>query len=162
MNNLKNLLTKPLQLQQIPKVIPIVILALALIGFGIATYLTVKHYQGIIPPCSIAGCDTVLTSSYAEVYGVPVSLLGSLYYFIVALLLFVYFDVTNPKIKDFCLKATCAFSAVGFVVSLAFISLMLFVLNAICIYCMFSDIITIIIFIMSAHVIYLGLIKNNN
>lgn len=161
MMNLKYLLTKPLQLQQIPKVIPIVISILALVGFGIATFLTVEHFQGVIPPCTIGGCETVLSSKYSEVFGIPVSSFGSIYYFIILLSLFIYYDTKNTVIKDYCLKIVFAMSAFGFIASIGFISIMLFVLKAICIYCLASDIISIIIFILASHIMYLGLIKNN-
>jgi uncharacterized membrane protein len=161
MMNLKNLLTKPLQLQQIPKVVPITISVLSLIGFAIATYLTVEHFQGVIPPCSISGCETVLSSSYSEIFGIPVSLFGSLYYFTILVSLLIYFDVKNTLIKDYCLKLVMVLSAVGLIASIIFISIMLFVLHAICVYCLASDIISIIIFILASHILYLGLIKTN-
>ena len=48
----------------------------ALIGGAIAAYLTVVHYAHISPICSSGGCETVQHSSYAEVGGVPVAVLG--------------------------------------------------------------------------------------
>src|SRR5207247_901549 len=51
--------------------------AVALVGLGIATYLTIVHYAGGAPVCAIAhGCETVQRSSYAKVGGVPVALAG--------------------------------------------------------------------------------------
>jgi uncharacterized membrane protein len=51
--------------------------AVALIGLGIATYLTVVHYAGGDPVCAIAhGCATVQHSRYAELGGVPVAVVG--------------------------------------------------------------------------------------
>jgi len=62
--------------------IPLLAALVALIGLGDSIYLTVEHYKNEIPPCSIVqGCELVLTSPYAEVYGVPLSLLGALAYF---------------------------------------------------------------------------------
>ncbi len=159
MNNLKHYLTKPLRLQQISKWLPIIILVLALVGFADATYLTVEHFKGIIPPCSIGGCEKVLSSPYSEIFGIPVSLLGTIYYFIVLVLLVVFYDVKSEKIKDYCLKIIIALSAVGFLAAIAFIYIMLFVLHSICVYCMLSDIITITIFILTTHIFYIGLIK---
>jgi uncharacterized membrane protein len=52
-------------------------IALALVGLGIATYLTIVHYAGAEPVCAIAhGCATVQKSRYAELAGVPVAVLG--------------------------------------------------------------------------------------
>ncbi|HEV7642560.1 MAG TPA: vitamin K epoxide reductase family protein [Pyrinomonadaceae bacterium] len=64
-------------------IIPLLAALVALVGLGDSIYLTVEHYKNEIPPCSIVqGCELVLTSPYAEVYGVPLSLLGALAYFI--------------------------------------------------------------------------------
>jgi uncharacterized membrane protein len=49
----------------------------AVIGLGIAGYLTIVHYSGGTPVCAIAhGCATVQQSHYAQLAGVPVALLG--------------------------------------------------------------------------------------
>jgi len=56
-------------------------IAVAVAGLAIATYLTVVHYAGAEPVCAIAhGCATVQKSSYSELAGVPVALLGLLGY----------------------------------------------------------------------------------
>jgi uncharacterized membrane protein len=39
---------------------------------------------GATPACPVSGCETVLTSSYSEIFGVPLSLLGMLAYGAVA------------------------------------------------------------------------------
>jgi uncharacterized membrane protein len=64
-------------------------LAVGLVGLGIASYLTIVHYAGGTPVCAIAhGCATVQQSSYADLGGVPVALLGAIgYVTILALLL---------------------------------------------------------------------------
>ena len=55
--------------------------AVGLAGLGIAAYLTIVHYAGGEPVCAIAhGCATVQKSTYAELLGVPVALLGLLGY----------------------------------------------------------------------------------
>jgi uncharacterized membrane protein len=49
----------------------------ALVGLGIAAYLTAVHYAGAAPVCAVAhGCATVQQSDYAELAGIPVALLG--------------------------------------------------------------------------------------
>ena len=54
---------------------------IAVLGVGVAGYLTYVHYAGIAPVCNIAhGCVKVQTSKYAELAGVPVALLGLLGY----------------------------------------------------------------------------------
>jgi uncharacterized membrane protein len=51
---------------------------LALVGLGIAGYLTWVHYAGLDPVCvgGGGGCEQVQASRWAELSGVPVALLG--------------------------------------------------------------------------------------
>lgn len=49
---------------------------LALVGAGIAAYLTYVHYANVAPVCTSGGCEKVQRSSYAELGGVPVAVLG--------------------------------------------------------------------------------------
>ncbi|MBA2378899.1 MAG: vitamin K epoxide reductase family protein [Blastocatellia bacterium] len=54
----------------------------ALIGLADSVYLTVHHFTAAPVPCSlIAGCETVLTSPYAEIAGVPLAAFGAAAYF---------------------------------------------------------------------------------
>jgi uncharacterized membrane protein len=56
---------------------------LATVGVGIAGYLTDAHYFGLAPICGIShGCETVQTSQYAFLAGIPVALLGLIAYLI--------------------------------------------------------------------------------
>lgn len=49
----------------------------ALAGLADSIYLTVHHYTAEPVPCSvITGCEQVLTSSYAEIYGIPTAAFG--------------------------------------------------------------------------------------
>jgi uncharacterized membrane protein len=52
--------------------------ALAVAGLLISAYLTWVHYTGAVPVCvgGSGGCETVQTSSYATILGVPVAALG--------------------------------------------------------------------------------------
>jgi uncharacterized membrane protein len=51
---------------------------LALVGIGIAAYLTWIHYAGLDPVCvgGGGGCERVQSSRWAELAGVPVAVLG--------------------------------------------------------------------------------------
>jgi uncharacterized membrane protein len=55
---------------------------LALLGLGIAGYLTYVHYKGLHVACLAGGggCEQVQASRYAKLAGVPVALLGLLAY----------------------------------------------------------------------------------
>ena len=111
------------------------LLAVAPIGFADATYLTVEHYVNAIPPCSlISNCEKVLTSPYSTVFGVPLALLGALYYLAVIIGLVAYFDSKNDRL----LTAVAACTTIGLLVSVWLVLLQLVVIKAICIFCMLS------------------------
>ena len=66
----------------IPK-LPVVGAIVALVGLADATYLTIHHLTAVPVPCSIiAGCETVLTSKYAEIGGIPLAAFGAAAYFV--------------------------------------------------------------------------------
>ena len=144
MQNLKNLLTTSLPRQSLYRVVTI--LVLAILGFSDATYLTIKHLKNIVPPCGItAGCETVLTSQYSDIFGIPVALLGAIFYLMIAIGCLIYLESKNQKI----IKYTFLFSIFGFIAALWFVFLQIFILKAYCVYCLFTAGISASIFILS-------------
>jgi hypothetical protein len=56
-------------------------IVLAVLGLGVAAYLTYVHYEGVRPVCGLGGnCEKVQTSEWSKLGGVPVALLGLLGY----------------------------------------------------------------------------------
>ena len=55
---------------------------LAVLGALISAYLTWTHFAGLTPVCSGSGegCETVQSSRYASILGMPVALLGLIAY----------------------------------------------------------------------------------
>ena len=63
--------------------LPLAAALVSLVGVADAAYLTVHHYTNEPVPCSlVAGCETVLTSQYAEVAGIPLAAFGAAAYFV--------------------------------------------------------------------------------
>ncbi|MEK7520658.1 MAG: vitamin K epoxide reductase family protein, partial [Patescibacteria group bacterium] len=57
------------------------IFAAALAGLADSAYLAVEHYRGAAAFCLVTtGCDKVLTSAFAVIAGVPVAVLGVVFY----------------------------------------------------------------------------------
>ncbi|MEK7208684.1 MAG: vitamin K epoxide reductase family protein [Patescibacteria group bacterium] len=131
------------------KVAAIIFLVVSAIGFLDATYLTVEHYRGNIPPCTVAGCEIVLTSGQSKIAGVPVSLFGSLYYLTLLILAIAYLDRKNNSLIRLASYGTI----IGFIMSAYFVYLQLFVLNAICQYCMISAGTSTVLFITGMFVL---------
>ena len=141
--NLKQILIVPLK--AVPNSLVIVALVIALAGFVDASYLTIEHYQNAIPPCSIGSCETVLSSAYSTVLGIPVSLMGAIYYLIVMVGFFAYLEGKKVWILEWTLRL----GTLGFLASLWFVYLQLFVLHAICVYCMGSATSSTLLFVCS-------------
>jgi uncharacterized membrane protein len=58
-----------------------VMIGLAIVGIGVAAYLTYVHYSGIKPACTAGqSCIKVQTSVWSKVDGIPVALIGLLGY----------------------------------------------------------------------------------
>jgi len=127
------------------KIYQILIFCFALGGLFDASYLVYKHYEGDAVVCAVFnGCDTVLNSSYALVWGVPVALLGAGFYFTV--LVFSLFILSGwEELK----KPIFLLSMVGVLTSLYFLYLQIFVIKEFCFYCLISVFATAGIFIFS-------------
>ena len=141
MNNSNNLLSQP---NSRPSQWAIYgALIASLVGFADALYLTINHYRQAIPPCAIGSCETVLISRFATWQGIPMSLLGVVVYFIVGFLILLYLEGHQVKF----LKLAAGLAAASFVVSLILVLLQLFVLDAVCLYCMVSAIASVLMFV---------------
>jgi uncharacterized membrane protein len=121
-------------------------LALSFLGFIDAAYLTIVHYRSQVPNCSIVkGCDVVTTSQFSAVGGVPIALFGALFF--LALSFFAILIITHPHkrwIKWFSIAAIA-----GFFVSILLFLIQLIIVKAFCQYCIGSEIISLLIYILS-------------
>ena len=141
--NLKTSSSK--QLRPVPKWIIWSFVVVSLIGFSDATYLTAKHYLGVPINCSLfEGCEEVTSSQYAAIFGIPVSLAGAGYYLLIFVLMIAYLDTRKERITYFISRLT----PLGFIASLWFLYLQLFVIGAICLYCMISFTTSTLLFIL--------------
>lgn len=125
------------------------IVIFSLIGFLDSTYLTLVHYNRGTLSCYIfEGCDKVTTSPYSLILGIPVSLLGVLYYFSVFVTAIFYFDTKNI----FFLRVLSFLPVAGMLASFWFLYLQLFIIKAICFYCVISAVSSALLFILGIKV----------
>jgi uncharacterized membrane protein len=135
----------------------ITILILSIVGISDATYLTIKRFTHDSVNCSIfEGCDFVTTSIYSTILGIPVAVLGMVFYISIFVLSILYLRSKNRKI----LMSLLSLSGVGFLMSMWFVYTQLFILESICSYCMISATLSTTIFILS--LIAMIKSKNNN
>ena len=106
----------------------------ALAGLAIAGYLTWVHFDDAALVCIAGGgCETVQKSEYAEIAGVPVAILGLGAY--TTLLVLIAWDTPNARLG----AAVLAF--VGFLFSMYLLVLQLFVIDAVCAWCVANDVV---------------------
>ena len=107
---------------------------IALAGAAVAGYLTAVNYGNTSLVCVRGGgCETVQSSSYSELAGIPVALLGLVAYATVLLLL--VWDSAGARL------AAATIALVGLVFSVYLLVLQLFVIDAICVWCVANDIV---------------------
>lgn len=105
----------------------------ALAGIAVAGYLTWVHFDDAALVCVAGGgCETVQESEYAEIAGAPVALLGFGAYTL--LLGLIVWDSPTARLA----AATIAF--VGLVFALYLLALQLFVIDAVCVWCLVNDV----------------------
>ncbi|MCC6330212.1 MAG: vitamin K epoxide reductase family protein [Acidobacteria bacterium] len=126
--------------------LPIIAVMVALIGLSDSVYLTVQHLTAAPVPCSIiSGCETVLTSAYAEMAGVPTAAFGAAAYFAAFSL---------ALLAAFGNRAAWMLFGVLSIVMAAFtlwlLYLQAFVIGAFCQFCLLSALTTGVLFVIAA------------
>jgi uncharacterized membrane protein len=121
----------------------ITLIVLAVVGLGIASYLTYVHYAGIKPACTAGeSCTKVQTSVYSKLVGVPVALMGLIGYIAILASLLV------PASENSRL-ATMALTFLGFAFSAYLTYRELFSIHAVCEWCATSAAILTVMMILS-------------
>lgn len=117
---------------------------LSVVGLIDATILTIEHYSRKGLPCTFSGgCERVLTSKYSEIAGLPIALLGIVFYGLVLFL--VVFSIANREpIKRLPILL---WSGIGFSTSLVLTYLQAFAVRSWCQYCLASALTSTLIFI---------------
>jgi uncharacterized membrane protein len=125
------------------RTVRIAMIVLAIIGLGIASYLTYVHYAGIKPACTAGeSCTKVQTSVYSKLVGVPVALMGLIGYIVILASLLVRETETSRF-------ATLVFTLAGFGFSAYLTYRELFSIHAVCEWCATSAGIMTILMLMS-------------
>lgn len=105
-------------------------------GIGVAAYLTYVHYQPKALICTgSGGCETVQESSYAVFAGIPLAVIGLAAWITAATL-----TVWNT---DLARLLTAALALVALAFSAYLVILQLFVIDAICVWCMANDVVLV-------------------
>ena len=127
---------------------PVATLVLSIVGLGIATYLTITHFDKVALVCSDNGainCAKVTTSPQSEIVGIPVAMLGLAFFIpMIALCLPVAWRSTDRRIH--MARLLLAVTGVGMIIYLIIAEL--FIIKAICLWCSGVHLITFILFVI--------------
>ena len=144
--NSKVLSSQPLKASH--KRIGVALVGLSFIGFADAAYLTILRYLGQVPPCSLtSGCETVLTSKYAVVGEIPVSVFGSFFYLAVFFTAIAALSFESESL----LRVAAILAGVGFMASLGLFYLQAFIIKAFCFYCLVSAGVSFLLFLTGGY-----------
>jgi uncharacterized membrane protein len=120
----------------------------ALAGMFVALYLTLYKlgYIGTLA-CAVGSCETVQTSKWATFLGFPVGLWGVAYYVSVFGISFAGIMPTFAERRSIS-RLLVAMTGFGLLFSLWLTYLELFVINAICMWCLISAVLATALFVI--------------
>ena len=122
---------------------------LALLGVVISGYLLEKYLTGGRILCGLdQGCEIVQKSQYSNFFGIPIPFFVVVYYlcFLCLIVLNTLYVIPNALYKKIVISA----SLVGVVISAVLLCIEIFVINAICLWCTISGVITLFLLILSS------------
>lgn len=122
---------------------------LTLLGLSDAWYLAQAALDGAALSCSLGagldGCNIVAQSPYSHLFGVPLALYGVFFYAV----LFVTLSILFVKSSCALYRVATALGAIGLIVSTYFLFLQIFIIKALCIYCIASFVIAALLAVVT-------------
>jgi uncharacterized membrane protein len=132
---------------RVPVWLPIITLALVVAGLAVAGYLTVEHYTAsttlACPEHGVVNCQKVTTSAQSFILGVPVALLGLLYF---AAMLPLCLPASWRATHRLPHRTRTGLAVIGVAMVIYLVYTELFTLNAICLWCTAVHAITLALF----------------
>lgn len=133
-----------------------IIAALSLVGAVVTAYLTYHRITDTATACPTEGCSIVLSSPYATVLGLPLSLFGLMAYVGMAAMAIAPLLVQKPEQKELSLKLTEWTRPLLFIGGTAMMAfsgylmyLLAFEIKALCIYCLGSAVLSTCLFLVT-------------
>lgn len=123
---------------------------LAVLGLAVSTYLAYVEISHVAAVCGPVGeCNVVQSSQYAQIAGLPVAVLGQLNYVAVLVLWMVQRTGTGRWARPAAL-GLLALALLGVLFSIYLTLLEIFVIHAVCIWCLSSALIATLILLLAA------------
>lgn len=126
--------------------VPQILLVVGILGIILSAFLWYSHLTVKVIGCLTGGCEAVLSSPYAKIFGVPIAAMGVAYYVgVLILALFRMFDDRAILVRFF----SWGTSLVGIFFSGYYFYLELYKIHAICSWCKVSTTLTIVLFVLA-------------
>jgi uncharacterized membrane protein len=143
---------------------PKLALLLAMSAFGlwasamvVIVYYELKQALPICPsqtgPGIVLNCNAVLGSQYSQVFGIPLEFFA-LAYFIINILLVCFIAFGSDRIFRSSLKLLFGWRFLGLIIVPYLVSVELFIIRAICVYCTFMHVAIVADFIIITYFLY--------
>ena len=127
----------------------VLLLLLAFFGIADAWYLTQSALTDTALSCNFGsaldGCNIVAQSAYSHLFGLPLALYGVAFYagtFVLAAALLIL-----PL--RLLYRLNYLFGMVGILASIVFLAIQFFLIKALCVYCLASAVIALLIYVIS-------------
>ncbi len=128
----------------------IISIVLCILGILVATYLSWVKLTGtdaLCPESTVLNCDVVQNSVYSEMFGIPIALFGLAGY--VGILAALLLEGRLELVTEYGPLAELGMTLFGVLYSAYLTYLELFVLQAICPWCVVSAVLMVILFIIT-------------
>ncbi len=125
------------------------VIVFSLAGIADSLYLAQHALTNTALSCgieAISGCNTVAQSQYSQFFGIPLGVYGVIFYTLV----FFGAIIARRSSTKRIIQALFGLGVIGMLFSLYSVWLQLFVINAICIYCMGSFVLALGIFVSTS------------
>jgi uncharacterized membrane protein len=123
------------------------LVVLAFLGMADSWYLADASYTGTPLSCDLgaqlSGCNIVAQSAYAHILGIPLGTYGILFYGCVFILSLLY--LLSPR--RIVVRLLGLLALAGLAASILFVSIQIFLIKALCVYCLGSAAIDVLIFL---------------
>jgi uncharacterized membrane protein len=120
---------------------------LAVVGLLVALYLAVAKLTGAAPACGpLQGCETVAASEYSEMFGIPVAVFGVGFSIVLVALSAAWWRLAENR----ALLGAYGLGLLGSLVVAGLTYVELFVIHAICVYCVAYAVTVVVGFVVAA------------
>ncbi len=130
------------------------LILLGVVGIGISGYLTWAHYDDSVLVCAIGGCETVQASRYSTIGPVPIALLGMAMFAALSGLAGLRLLRTPPLGHETLTLVAWGMLLAGILYYLYLTYVELFVLHAICQWCVITSLVALAMLVIESLNLY--------